>query len=95
MFILLEILLVAVVAVLVARLAAEPWRGRALNAMKLWVTIRAFWLLFTHPVTLEDGNQVAAGRLVFDTLGSIDATTFSKAVVAVTSTVRPEKRAAS
>ena len=35
MFILLEILLVAVVAVLVARLAAEPWRGRVLNVTAL------------------------------------------------------------
>ena len=63
MFILLEILLVAVVALLVARLAAEPWRGRALNAIKLWVTIRAFWLLLTHPVTLEDVKGLRSGRL--------------------------------
>ena len=38
MTILLEILAIAIVAILVARLAAEPWRGRGLNALKGWVT---------------------------------------------------------
>ena len=55
MFILLEILLVAVVAVLVARLAAEPWRGRALNVMKFWVTIRA---LLWPPPTISNGSPM-------------------------------------
>ena len=77
MLILLEILAVAVVALLVARLAPEPWRGRTLNVLKFWVTLRAFWLLLSHPVTLEDGSQIAAGRLVLDTIGNIDAGTFA------------------
>jgi arylsulfatase A-like enzyme len=72
MLVLLEILLIALVAVAVARLAAEPWRGRALNGLKFWVTIRAFWLLLSHPVTLEDGSQVAAGRLVLQTLEGLE-----------------------
>jgi arylsulfatase A-like enzyme/uncharacterized membrane protein YbhN (UPF0104 family) len=77
MLILLEILTVAIFAILVARLAPEPWRGRILNGLKAWVTIRAFWLLFTHPVTMEDGTQVAAGRLVLDTVSEIEAGTFA------------------
>jgi arylsulfatase A-like enzyme/uncharacterized membrane protein YbhN (UPF0104 family) len=75
--IILEILLVAILALLVVRLATEPWRGRSLNVLKFWVTVRAFWLLLSHPVTLEDGSRVAAGRLVLDTLSSLDATTFA------------------
>ena len=77
MTILLEIFAVAVVALLVARTAAEPWRGRVLNILKAWVTIRAFWLLLAHPVTMEDGSKVVAGRLVLDTLASIDGGTFA------------------
>ena len=76
MLILLEIFAIAVVALLVLRLVAPPWRGRILNALKFWVTIRAFWLLFVHQVTMEDGSRVAAGRLVLDTLSGIDPGTF-------------------
>ena len=64
MTILLEILLIALVAVGVARLVREPWRGRGLNLLKAWVTIRAFWLLLSHPVSMEDGSQVVAWRLI-------------------------------
>jgi arylsulfatase A-like enzyme/uncharacterized membrane protein YbhN (UPF0104 family) len=77
MMILLEILAVAIFAILVARLAPEPSRGRVLNLLKAWITIRAFWLLFTHAVTMEDGTQIAAGRLVLDTLSEIEAGTFA------------------
>jgi arylsulfatase A-like enzyme/uncharacterized membrane protein YbhN (UPF0104 family) len=76
MTILLEITLVAVLAVLAARLAPEPWRGRALNALKAWVTVRVFWLLLAHPVTLQDGTRVVAGRLVLDTLKGLDVGIF-------------------
>jgi arylsulfatase A-like enzyme len=76
MSVLLEILLIAIVAILVARLAAEPWRGRGLNTLKFWVTIRAFWLLLAHPVTLEDGSNVAAGRLVLETLSALETGPF-------------------
>jgi len=77
MSVLLEILLVALIAIGVARFTAEPWRGRGLNLLKLWVTVRAFWLLLTHPVSLEDGTRVIAGRLVLDTLQDLDAGRFA------------------
>ena len=75
-FLLLEILAVAVLALLTLRLVPQPWRGRLLNLLKLWVTVRVFWLLLTHPVRLEDGTRVLAYRLVLDTLARIDAGTF-------------------
>ena len=70
MFVLLEILLVATLALVVARTVGPPWRGRLFNVFKAWVTVRAFWLLLTHPVKMEDGSQVVAGRLVLDTLAN-------------------------
>ncbi len=76
MILLIEILGVAVAALLVARLAPDPWRSRLLDALKLWVTIRVFWLLLAHPVKLEDGSRAAAARLVMDTLKGLDASTF-------------------
>lgn len=76
MTVLLEILLVALVAIAVARLAPEPWRARALNLLKAWVTIRVFWLLFMHPVKMEDGSHVVALELIRQTLANIDAGTF-------------------
>src|SRR5262245_20849644 len=54
----------------------QPWRGRVLNALKLWLTIRVFWLLLLHPVKLEDGTRVPGYKLVLDTLAGIDHATF-------------------
>jgi uncharacterized protein (TIRG00374 family) len=76
MLILLEILVIAVLALLVTRFAREPWRGRSLNLLKAWVTVRAFWLLLAHPVAMEGGSKVVAGRLILDQLSRIDAGTF-------------------
>jgi uncharacterized protein (TIRG00374 family) len=76
MFLLLEILGVALFAIAVARLGREPWRGRLLNLLKAWVTIRAFWLLLSHPVKMDDGSRVVAAQLVLDTLKGLDAGTF-------------------
>jgi arylsulfatase A-like enzyme/uncharacterized membrane protein YbhN (UPF0104 family) len=76
LIILFQILLIAVLAILVARFAPEPWRGRLLNVLKAFVTVWAFWLLLSHPVTMEDGSQKVAGVLVLETLSNIDATTF-------------------
>jgi arylsulfatase A-like enzyme/uncharacterized membrane protein YbhN (UPF0104 family) len=76
MKILLEILLVALAALATARFAAQPWRGRLLNLLKAWVTVRAFWLLLMHPVQTQDGGHVVAWRLILETLHSIDAGTF-------------------
>jgi arylsulfatase A-like enzyme/uncharacterized membrane protein YbhN (UPF0104 family) len=82
--ILVEILAVAVLALLVARTAREPWRGRGLNLLKAWITVRAFWLLFMHPVAMQDGSHVVAWRLILDQLAQIDAATFWTWVAAAT-----------
>ncbi|MBW2398613.1 MAG: sulfatase-like hydrolase/transferase [Deltaproteobacteria bacterium] len=76
MLVFLEISAVAVFALLVAKFVQQPWRGRIFNLLKAWVTIRVFWLLLGHPVTMEDGSRVAAGRLVMDTLTNLDPGTF-------------------
>ncbi len=91
MRILLEILLVALAALAVARLAPQPWRGRLLNLAKAYVTVRAFWLLLTHQVALdpaqieslalagqvpEGTDHVAAWRLILAQLELIHAGTF-------------------
>jgi uncharacterized membrane protein YbhN (UPF0104 family) len=76
LIILLEVLLIAVLALLVAKFAPQPWRGRLLNVLKAFVTVWAFWLLLSHPVTMEDGSKKIAGALVLETLANIDATTF-------------------
>ena len=89
--ILLEVLCVALLAVAVARLAPEPWRGRILNVLKGWVTLRIFWVLLQHEVRLDPaqiealhlGDEVPAGathveawRLIRAQLGFIDLRTF-------------------
>ena len=76
MTVLLEILAIAIVALLTARFAPQPWRSRILNGLKFVVTLWAFRLLLWHPVTMEDGNKVVAWRLVLETLAHIDAGTF-------------------
>jgi len=75
-FLLLEILAVAGLALVAQRLVPQPWRGRLLNALKLWLTVRVFWLLLTHPVKVEDGSKVVAYRLVLETLAGLDQRTF-------------------
>jgi arylsulfatase A-like enzyme/uncharacterized membrane protein YbhN (UPF0104 family) len=74
--VLLEIFAIALLALLVARFAPPPWRGRLLNVIKFVVTLWAFRLLLWHPVTLEDGSRQVAWRLVLETLNRIDASTF-------------------
>ncbi len=73
---LLEILCYALAAVLLSRFGREPWKSRGTSALKAWFTLRVFWLLFAHPVKLEDGSHVVALRLIADTLSEIDAGTF-------------------
>ncbi len=75
-FLLLEILAIAGLALAAQRLVPQPWRGRVHDALKVWITIRVFWLLLLHPVKLEDGSTVVAWRLVADTLAGIDHRTF-------------------
>ena len=76
LLLLLEVLFYAVAALLLSRFGREPWKGRALSALKAWFTVRVFWLLLAHPVKLEDGSRVPALRLIADALGNIDAETF-------------------
>ncbi|RIL05821.1 MAG: hypothetical protein DCC71_09075 [Proteobacteria bacterium] len=91
MLILVEILAVALVALAVSRLAPEPWRGRLLNVLKAWVTVRAFWLLLDHQVKMEPDQiealhltgkvpegttHIAAWRLIWAQIGLIEARTF-------------------
>ncbi|MBW2444554.1 MAG: sulfatase-like hydrolase/transferase [Deltaproteobacteria bacterium] len=74
--ILLEILLVAIVALLVGRLAPQPWRGRFFNLLKLYLTVRMVWLLLEWPMKTEGGEVVPAWNLVLDVLRQIEARTF-------------------
>ena len=91
MLILLEIALVAAAALAIARAVPRPWRGRLLDLLKAWVTLRAFWLLLGHQVAMDPAQiealhlagQVAAGathvaawRLILAQLSQIDARTF-------------------
>jgi uncharacterized protein (TIRG00374 family) len=84
MLVLAEILAVALLALAVARLAPEPWRGRLLNLLKAWVTVRAFWLLLEHPVRLEDGTREVAWKLILAELRTLDAGTFWTFVLCAT-----------
>src|SRR5262244_106925 len=91
MRVLLEIGLVALAALAIARWVGPPWRKRLLDAIKAYVTVRAFWLLLAHPVAIDPGQidalhlggqvpvgatHVAAWRLVLAQLGQIDPRTF-------------------
>ena len=76
MTILLEIASIALLAILVSRFAPDNLRGKILNVLKAWITVRAFWLLLTHPVQLEGGEYVIAWKLIQQTLANIDPGTF-------------------
>lgn len=73
---LLEILAIALLAVAVARLLPEPWRGRGLNLLKAYVTVRVFWILLAHQVTLADGSRESAWTLIRHTVAGIDPRVF-------------------
>ncbi|MDX1649042.1 MAG: lysylphosphatidylglycerol synthase domain-containing protein, partial [Myxococcota bacterium] len=76
MKILLEIVIVALAALTVARLAAEPWRGRLMNLLKGYLTVRMVWVLLEWPVESQAGATIPAWQLVLDVLRDIDAGTF-------------------
>ncbi len=84
MLVLIEILVVALLALAVSRLAPQPWRGRLLNLLKAYVTVRAFWLLLEHPVRMADGTRVVASTLIRQELRNIDAGTFWTFVLCAT-----------
>ncbi|NNL66603.1 MAG: sulfatase-like hydrolase/transferase, partial [Myxococcales bacterium] len=74
--IILEILAVAIVALLVGRLAPQPWRGRFFNFLKAYLTVRMVWLLLAWPMKTETGAIVPAWQLVVDVARQIDTGTF-------------------
>jgi uncharacterized membrane protein YbhN (UPF0104 family) len=73
---LVEIASIAVLALLAARVPAPSWRRRALAVLKVWVTVRAFWLLLSHPVALQDGSREAASGLVVRTVLDVGSAPF-------------------
>ena len=73
---LVQVLLLAIAAIAVARLAREPWRGRLLNVAKAWATVLAFWVLFTHEVADAEGNRVMVIDLIARSLRDIEAGPF-------------------
>ena len=72
----LEVLLVAIVALVASRVLAQPWKGRFFNALKLYLTVRMVWVLATWPISTEDGGVQPAWQLVLDVIRNIDASTF-------------------
>jgi len=76
MWILIELVAVAALALLARRFLAEPWRGRFFNLLKLYLTVRMVWLLLLWPVTDAEGGRVPAWNMMVDQLQSIDAATF-------------------
>jgi arylsulfatase A-like enzyme/uncharacterized membrane protein YbhN (UPF0104 family) len=74
--IILEILVVAIVALLVGRFAPPTWRGRFFNFLKLYLTVRMVWLLLAWPMKTEGGQVVPAYQLVADVFRHIDPRTF-------------------
>ena len=76
MSILLEIFVVAILALLTARLVPQPLRGRIMNVFKLYLTVRMVWLLLAWPMRMENGSSAPAWTLVLDVIQNIDAFTF-------------------
>jgi arylsulfatase A-like enzyme len=74
--ILLEIFIVAVLAILAARLIPQPLRAKIMNVFKLYLTVRMVWLLLAWPMKMEDGTLAPAWSLVLDAIANIDAFTF-------------------
>ena len=77
MAILLELICVGIIALLAGRLAKDPWRGRLLNLLKIYLTGSVLWHLLSWPVKVEEtGLTAPAWRLMADLLSSIDAQVF-------------------
>ena len=72
MSILIELLIVAALAFAVRAALAQPWRGRAFGALKLWLTVRAVWLLSVWPVAQPDGTREPLYQVVWSTASAID-----------------------
>ena len=76
MMILLEILGVAIAALLIGRLARDPWRTRLFNFLKVYLTVEMVRWLLIMPFDDGTGTRAPAWRLILDQLNSIDATVF-------------------
>lgn len=76
MLTLLQILGIAILAVVAFRMPRGPSRSRVFTFLKAWVTVLAFWMLLSHPIEVEPGKKVIALQLIFDQLARIDAATF-------------------
>jgi len=71
-----QILGIAILAIVAFRMPKGQTRSRTFTALKAWVTVLAFWMLLSHPVEVEPGKRVVALQLIVDQLAKIDAATF-------------------
>ena len=76
---LIQILGIAIVAVIAFRLPKGPTRSRLFTFLKAWVTVFAFWVLLSHQI---DGVSVL--QLIRDQIDQIDAATFWSFVLMAT-----------
>ena len=76
MNILLEILAVTVAALLVGRLAQDPWRTRLFNFIKVFLTFEMVRLLLVMPFDDGTGTRLPAWELILNQLQSIDMRVF-------------------
>jgi len=76
MIVLVQIAILAMLSLAVARTVDDPWRGRLLNVAKAYATVLAFWVLFTHQVTDENGDKTAVIHLIVETMRQIHSPTF-------------------
>ncbi|MCS5636682.1 MAG: lysylphosphatidylglycerol synthase domain-containing protein, partial [Myxococcota bacterium] len=76
MTILLEILGVAIAALLVGRMTTDPWRGRLFNLIKVFLTVEMVRWLLIMPFDDGTGTRAPAWQLILDQVNSIDASVF-------------------
>lgn len=81
MFILLELCVLVVIFLAVRRFVPPPWKQRTVNLLKAWFTVRAFWILLAHEVTLQDGSRATVLKVIGQTVGNIEIETFLVFVV--------------
>ena len=68
---LIQILGIAIMAIIGFRTAKGKTRTRIFTFLKAWITVFAFWMLFSHQI---DGVSVL--QLIMDQIERIDAATF-------------------
>jgi len=76
MAIILELICVALAALVIGRVTKDPWRSRLFNVLKVYLTVRMVWLLLLWPVDDGSGERVPAWNMMVDLLSSIDAGVF-------------------